>query len=141
APQDAGFEVEAAAAPAGQSDPEDPPAGVADLVGEGATDPCLQPLPQPGVVDAGAPLAADFPGDAPLHVDAGLPEEPVHRLEDGVDPGADGQPGPVVGAAGGGQGGLVVIRAQREAVFAGVVWQSSTAVFHTFTYLYLAYGG
>lgn len=64
----------------GQADAEDPTAGVADLVGEGAADPRLQALSKPGVVDAGTQPAADFPGDAPLHVDAGLPEEPVECL-------------------------------------------------------------
>ncbi|MGY4386797.1 hypothetical protein ACVWXB_000096 [Streptomyces sp. TE12347] len=80
APQDAGLAVEDPAAPVGQADAEDPPAGVADLVGEGAADPRLQALSKPGVVDAGTQPAADFPGDAPLHVDAGLPEEPVECL-------------------------------------------------------------
>ncbi|MFF1778088.1 hypothetical protein [Streptomyces virginiae] len=64
----------------GQADAEDPPAGVADLVGEGAVDPRLQALSKPGVVDAGTQPEADFPRDAPLHVDAGLPEEPVECL-------------------------------------------------------------
>jgi hypothetical protein len=125
----------------GQADAEDPPAGVADFVGEGAAGPRLQALPQPGVIDARTQLAADFPGDAPLHVDAGLPVEPVDGLQDSVHAGADGQPGPAVGAGVVGQGGLVVIRAQRELSFAFAVRRLFSAVFHTFTYLYLAYGG
>ncbi|MFJ4152836.1 hypothetical protein ACIP10_35405 [Streptomyces galbus] len=136
-----------------QADAEDPSAGVADLVGEGAAEPRLQALPEPGVIDAGTQLAADFPGDAPLHVDAGLPVEPVDRFEHGVHAGADGQSGAAVGTGGVGQGGarglgqgvgqgsLVVIRAQRESTFAVAVRRLRTAVFHSFTYLYLAYGG